>query len=331
MFGQRFLSRLFSKVLTGICLITGVSLPAIAEDPVNITLSTGSVSGVYYPTGGAICRVLNKSQRQHHIRCTVTSSEGSLLNIQRLQDKSADVAIVQSDIQQHAYNGDEEFATSGPMPQLRALFSLYTEAFTIVARADSGIQNLYDLQQKKVDIGNPGSGERVSMDHLMTATGWTKDSFTYVSELKADDRAQALCDGKIDAFVYMVGHPSGVLREATNSCDTKLISVPTAVTETLLKTYPEYATVTIPGGLYHGNDVDIHSFGVTATLLTTDSLDEDVAYEIVKSTMENLLQLERTHQALKNLVPEKMAHSGITVPLHRGAMRYYQEAKIPML
>ena len=95
---------------------------------------------------------------------------------------------------------------------------------------DSNIISVYDLKDKKVDIGNPGSGERVSMEHLMTQMGWTNDSFNYVSELNADDRAQALCDGKIDAFIYMVGHPSGVLREATNSCDTRLIGLPSTVT-----------------------------------------------------------------------------------------------------
>ncbi len=330
MSSQRFLRLVLSNVLTWICLVFGFNQSAYADDTVNITLTTGSVSGVYYPSGGAICRLLNKSQRQHHIRCTVTSSEGSISNINRLANNEADIAIVQSDIQQHAYNGDAEFAETGPMPQLRALFSLYTEAFTIVARADSNINSVYDLKDKKVDIGNPGSGERVSMEHLMTQMGWTNDSFNYVSELNADDRAQALCDGKIDAFVYMVGHPSGVLREATNSCDTRLIGLPSTVTGSLLQIYPEYTNVTIPGGLYHGNDDDIQTFGVTATVLTTDKLDENIAYQIVKSTMQNLLQLERIHPALKNLDPTKMTNAGITVPLHRGAQRYYQEAKIPL-
>lgn len=330
MSSQRFLRVALSSALTWICLVFGINQSAFADDTVNITLSTGSVSGVYYPSGGAICRLLNKSQRQHHIRCTVTSSDGSISNIQKISDHETDIAIVQSDVQQHAYNGDSEFANAGPMPQLRALFSLYTEAFTIIARADSDITSIYDLKDKKVDIGNLGSGERVSMEHLMAQMGWTNESFHYVSELNADDRAQALCDGKIDAFVYMVGHPSGVVREATNSCDTRLIGLPTTVTGSLLQIYPEYTKTTIPGGLYHGNDDDIQTFGVTATVLTTDTLDENIAYQIVKSTMENLLQLERTHPALKNLDPKKMTNAGITVPLHRGALRYYQEAKIPL-
>ena len=145
MSGQRFLRLVLSNVLTWICLVLSFSQSAFADDTVNITLSTGSVSGVYYPTGGAICRLLNKSQRQHHIRCTVTSSEGSISNINRLANNEADIAIVQSDIQQHAYNGDAEFSDTGPMPQLRALFSLYTEAFTIVARADSNIISSYNF------------------------------------------------------------------------------------------------------------------------------------------------------------------------------------------
>lgn len=172
------------------------------------------------------------------------------------------------------------------MPQLRALFSLYPEAFTIIARQDSNISQLSDLIGKRIDIGNVGSGEHASMQLLMQQLNWKQTDFPVISVLDADERAQALCDNQIDAFVYIAGHPNGAIREATNSCDTKLVSIEPEQLKSILANHPEYKAMTIPGGLYRGNDSDINTFGVSATLLTTDELDEETAYQIVKTTIE---------------------------------------------
>ncbi|WP_316678163.1 TAXI family TRAP transporter solute-binding subunit [uncultured Tolumonas sp.] len=327
---MRFFSVRLTNALTWMCLTLGISSSAFAAAPVNLTISTGSVSGVYYPAGGAICRLLNKSQKQHQLRCSVTTSEGSIANIQKLRNNEVPLAIVQSDIEQHAFTGATEFAQSGPMPQLRALFSLYSEAFTLVVREDSHISQLSDLVSKRVDIGNPGSGERATMELLMQQLNWKQTDFSQISGLHADERAQALCDNQIDAFVYVAGHPNGAIREATNSCDAKLLPLPPEQIASILKAHPEYSAATIPGGLYRDNDTDTATIGVTATLLTTDKLDDETAYQVVKAAMENLEQLERSHPALKGLNPENMTHVGLTVPLHPGAARYYREHNIKM-
>ncbi len=327
---MRFFSVRLTNALTWMCLTLGISSSAFAAAPVNLTISTGSVSGVYYPAGGAICRLLNKSQKQHQLRCSVTTSEGSIANIQKLRNNEVPLAIVQSDIEQHAFTGATEFAQSGPMPQLRALFSLYSEAFTLVVREDSHISQLSDLVSKRVDIGNPGSGERATMELLMQQLNWKQTDFSQISGLHADERAQALCDNQIDAFVYVAGHPNGAIREATNSCDAKLLPLPPEQIASILKAHPEYSAATIPGGLYRDNDTDTATIGVTATLLTTDKLDDETAYQVVKAAMENLEQLERSHPALKGLKPENMTHVGLTVPLHPGAARYYREHNIKM-
>lgn len=327
---MRFFSVRLTNALTWMCLTLGISSSAFAAAPVNLTISTGSVSGVYYPAGGAICRLLNKSQKQHQLRCSVTTSEGSIANIQKLRNNEVPLAIVQSDIEQHAFSGATEFAQSGPMPQLRALFSLYSEAFTLVVREDSHISQLSDLVSKRVDIGNPGSGERATMELLMQQLNWKQTDFSQISGLHADERAQALCDNQIDAFVYVAGHPNGAIREATNSCDAKLLPLPPEQIASILKAHPEYSAATIPGGLYRDNDTDTATIGVTATLLTTDKLDDETAYQVVKAAMENLEQLERSHPALKGLKPENMTHVGLTVPLHPGAARYYREHNIKM-
>lgn len=327
---MRFFSVRLTNALTWMCLTLGISSSAFAAAPVNLTISTGSVSGVYYPAGGAICRLLNKSQKQHQLRCSVTTSEGSIANIQKLRNNEVPLAIVQSDIEQHAFTGATEFAQSGPIPQLRALFSLYSEAFTLVVREDSRISQLSDLVSKRVDIGNPGSGERATMELLMQQLNWKQTDFSQISGLHADERAQALCDNQIDAFVYVAGHPNGAIREATNSCDAKLLPLPPEQIASILKAHPEYSAATIPGGLYRDNDTDTATIGVTATLLTTDKLDDETAYQVVKAAMENLEQLERSHPALKGLKPENMTHIGLTVPLHPGAARYYREHNIKM-
>ncbi len=327
---MRFFSVRLTNALTWMCLTLGISSSAFAAAPVNLTISTGSVSGVYYPAGGAICRLLNKSQKQHQLRCSVTTSEGSIANIQKLRNNEVPLAIVQSDIEHHAFTGATEFAQSGPMPQLRALFSLYSEAFTLVVREDSHISQLSDLVSKRIDIGNPGSGERATMEILMQQLNWKQTDFSQIYGLHADERAQALCDNQIDAFVYVAGHPNGAIREATNSCDAKLLSLPPEQITSILKAHPEYSAATIPGGLYRDNDTDTATIGVTATLLTTDKLDDETAYQVVKAAMENLEQLERSHPALKGLKPENMTHVGLTVPLHPGAARYYREHNIKM-
>ncbi len=327
---MRFFSVRLTNALTWMCLTLGISSSAFAAAPVNLTISTGSVSGVYYPAGGAICRLLNKSQKQHQLRCSVTTSEGSIANIQKLRNNEVPLAIVQSDIEQHAFTGATEFKQSGPMPQLRALFSLYSEAFTLVVRDDSHISQLSDLVSKRIDIGNPGSGERATMELLMQQLNWKQTDFSQISGLHADERAQALCDNQIDAFVYVAGHPNGAIREATNSCDAKLLSLPPEQIASILQAHPEYSAATIPGGLYRDNDTDTATIGVTATVLTTDKLDDETAYQVVKAAMENLEQLERSHPALKGLKPENMTHVGLTVPLHPGAARYYREHNIKM-
>ncbi|WP_051448937.1 TAXI family TRAP transporter solute-binding subunit [Tolumonas lignilytica] len=326
---MRFRGVYLTNALTWICLTFGISTGVLASPLSSLTISTGSVSGIYYPAGGAICRLVNKSLRQRIPRCSVITSEGSVANIEKLRNKQVPLALVQSDVQQHAFAGTHEFSTKGKMPQLRALFSLYSEAFTLIAREDSKINLMTDLIGKRIDLGNAGSGEQATMQLLMNQLNLKPADFAAISSLNADERAQELCDNQTDAFIYVVGHPNGAIREATNNCDTKLISIPQEQIQSLLSNYPEYHAMTIPGGLYQGNDADVNTFGVSATLLTTDELDDETAYQIVKATMENLTQLERSHPALKGLKPEDMANVGLTIPLHPGAIRYYQEHHIP--
>ncbi|MFV0447377.1 MAG: TAXI family TRAP transporter solute-binding subunit [Vibrio sp.] len=290
-----------------------------------ITIGTGSVTGVYYPTGGAICKLVNKDRKEHNIRCSVESTGGSVYNINTIRSGELDFGIVQSDSQYNGYNGTGEFAEQGQFNKLRAMFSLHTEPFNIIARSDAGINGVADLAGKRVNIGNPGSGDRATMQVVMDAFGWTNDSFTLASELKGSERSQALCDNKIDAFIYMVGHPNGSIKEATTSCDAKLVSATGEQITKIVADHPYYAYSTVPAGMYSGTDQDVKSFGVAATLVTTSDVSDEVAYNVAKAVFENFETFTRLHPAFANLKKEDMVKAGLSIPLHPGAAKYYKE------
>jgi TRAP transporter TAXI family solute receptor len=300
--------------------------PAQAAEQTFVTIGTGGVTGVYYPTGGAICRLVNKSRKVHGIRCTVESTGGSVYNLNTIAAGELDMGVAQSDWQYHAYTGSSKFKKQGPNKDLRAVFSVHPEPFTVVARKDSGIKNFQDLKGKRVNIGNPGSGQRGTMEVVMQALGWTKADFKLASELKSAEQSSALCDNKIDAIVFTVGHPSGSIKEATTSCDSVLVNVTGPEIDALVKENDYYRTATVPGGMYRGNPADTKTFGVGATFVSSAKVPEYVIYNVVKAVFENFDEFKKLHPAFKVLKKEEMIKDGLSAPLHDGAVKYYKEA-----
>jgi hypothetical protein len=301
----------------------GTAGPAQAQDTF-VTIGTGGVTGVYYPTGGAIQRLVNRNRSEHGIRVSVESTGGSVFNLNAIGSGELDMGIAQSDWQYHAYNGTHEnFPEANE--DLRAVFSVHGEPFTVVARADAGIETFEDLEGKRVNIGNPGSGQRGTMEVLMDAYGWDMDTFSQVSELQSSEQSQALCDNNIDAFVFTVGHPSGSIQEATTSCDTVLVTVESDIVDELIAENPYYAYSTIPGGMYEGNPDDTTTFGVKATFVTSTALSDEVVYEIVKAVFENFDAFRSLHPAFGSLQEEEMISDALSAPLHPGAVMYYEE------
>lgn len=290
-----------------------------------ITIGTGGVTGVYYPTGGAICRLVNKGRKEHGIRCSVESTGGSVYNIKTIRAGELEFGVAQSDWQYHAYNGSARFEEDGPFKGLRAVFSVHPEPFTVVARADSGIEDFEDLQGKRVNIGNPGSGQRGTMEVLMGAMGWTTDDFELATELKSAEQSQALCDNQIDAMVFTVGHPSGSIQEATTACDSVLVNVTGEAVQNLIEENSYYREATIPGGMYRGNADDTTTFGVGATFVSSTDVSEDAVYTVVKAVFENFEDFKGLHPAFSILKPEEMISDGLSAPLHDGAAKYYRE------
>lgn len=310
-------------VAAGVLSAAVMAPAAYAEE--FVTIGTGGVTGVYYPTGGAICRLVNKGRKDHGVRCSVESTGGSVYNIETIRAGELEFGVAQSDWQYHAYNGTSRFEEGGAFEGLRAVFSVHPEPFTVVARADSGIESFDDLKGKRVNIGNPGSGQRGTMEVLMNEMGWTTGDFALATELKAAEQSAALCDNQIDAMVYTVGHPSGSIQEATTACDSVLVEVANDAVTKLVDENPFYRTATIPGGMYRGNDEDTMTFGVGATFVSSTDVSEDAVYAVVSSVFENFEDFKGLHPAFADLKPEEMISAGLSAPLHDGAAKYYRE------
>jgi len=295
--------------------------PAKAEE---ILIGTGSVAGVYYQAGRAICRIVGKYA--NGLTCKPLPTAGSLYNLENVRGGAIELGIVQSDWQYYAVSktGPFKFMDAG-YGGLRALFSLHFEPFTIIARRDARIRDLNGLKGKRVNIGNPGSGQRGTMEVVMKAMGWNKNVFSLAEELPAAQQSLALCHNRIQAMVYTVGHPNASVGKATGLCDAVIVPVTGDVISKLVQEKLYYAPTEIPGGMYPGNPDPVRTFGVKATVVTSADLDAETAYKVVKSVFENLRKFRSMHPAFGGLEPKAMITEGLTAPLHDGAVRYYKE------
>jgi len=309
----------------------GVSLAAgVASAAEFITIGTGGVTGVYYPTGGAICRLANKGKKKHGVRCSVESTGGSVYNINTIRAGELDMGVAQSDWQYHAYNGTgkESFKKAGPFKGLRAVFSVHPEPVSIIARKDANIKSLADLAGKRVNIGNPGSGTEATWEVMWKALGHSSKTadLRLASQLKSAETPQALCDNKIDAFFWLVGNPAALNKEATTTCDAIFVPVDGPVIDKLVKDNAFYRKAVIPGGMYRGNPNDIPTFGVGATFVSSTRTSEKTVYVVVKAVFENFEAFKKLHPAFGVLKKEEMVKDGLSAPLHDGAAKYYKEA-----
>jgi TRAP transporter TAXI family solute receptor len=302
----------------------GLAIGGTANAQEFISIGTGGVTGVYYPTGGAICRLVNRDRKEHGIRCAVESTGGSVYNINTIKAGELEFGVAQSDWQYHAFNGTSRFADN-PFPEIRAVMSVHPEPFTLLVRGDSGITSFEELAGKRVNVGNPGSGQRATMEVVMDAFGISMDDFALATEYKGSEMAKQLCDGNIDAMIYTVGHPAAAISEAVTTCDVKLVDVVGEPIDKLVADNPFYRVATVPGGMYAGNDEDITTFGVGATFVTRADIPEETVYIVAKAVMENIDDFKQLHPAFANLDPAAMVSDGLSAPLHPGAERAYKE------
>ena len=296
---------------------------AVAEERF-ITIGTGGQTGVYFVVGQSICRLVNRDTAKTGLKCTAPSTGGSIANINAIKAGDMDMGVAQSDWQFHAYNGTSKFE-GDKFDKERAVFSVHSEPFTVIARKDANIASFDDLKGKRVNVGNPGSGQLGTMEVVLAAKGWTMADFSLASELKPAEQAAALGDNKVDAIIYTVGHPNGSIQEAVSTVEANLVPVEGEAIDKLVAENPFYAYATIPGGMYPGTDADTKTFGVKATFVTSADVAEDVVYEVVKAVFDNFDRFKKLHPAFENLKEENMIKDGLSAPLHPGAIKYYTE------
>jgi hypothetical protein len=303
--------------------LTATATASVAQQKF-ISIGTGGVTGVYYPTGGAICRLVNKDRKEHGIRCSAESTGGSIYNINTVRAGELEFGVAQSDWQYHSYNGTSEFKDAGPYTDLRAVFSIHPEPVTVIARADANVGNITDLKGKRLNIGNPGSGTRGTWEVIENALGWTRDDLKLAGEMKSAETGQALCDDKIDAYFWLVGHPSALTQESLATCESNLVNVTGPEIAKLVADNSFYRDAIIPAGMY-GNNPEVKTFGVAATLVSSTAVPDDVVYVLVKAVFDNFDQFKALHPSFANLTEAEMITEGLSAPLHDGAIRYYKE------
>jgi len=294
-----------------------------------VTIGTGGVTGVYYPAGGAISKMVNKKFKEYGIKMTVESTGGSVYNINAVLNGDLDFGICQSDRQYEAWYGLAEWKNKGPQKNLRSVFSLHPESITLVASVKSGIKSVADLKGKRVNLGNPGSGQLQNSKDILKAFGISLKDITpeYVKAVEAPGLLQ---DGRIDAFFYTVGHPNGNIKEATSGrIKVRIVPISGPAVDKLLKSHPYYAKAEIPVKEFYpmaaNTQKDVWTVGVKATVVTSKKEPAKIVYAITKEVFENIDTFKKLHPAFEVLTKKNMLE-GLTAPIHRGALKYYKES-----
>ena len=308
----------------GLAVLAQLIVGCASQEPRTVTIGTGTIMGVYYPTGGAICRLVNKNQTAHGIRCAVESTSGSFSNINAIREGRLQFGMAQSDFQYQASKGTSAFQRAGAYPELRAVFSVHAEPFTVVVRKEANISTFEDLKGKRLTAGASGSMVRLAMEDLLQAMNWKASDFSLAPELRSEQYAAALCDNRIDGFFYASGHPSALIQSATG-CGGKLVSLTGPAVDKLLAERPYYARANITGGLYDNNPQVTRTYGSMATVVSSAKVPADVVYQVVKAIFENFSEFKSLHPAFANLDPRNMIKDGLSAPLHDGAVKYYKE------
>lgn len=312
------------KKIATAALLGALTLPAFAAE--FVTIGTGGVTGTYYPTGGAVCRLVNKYKKETKIRCSVESTGGSVYNINTIKNGELDFGIAQSDVVYQASKGIKKFADK-PVKKLRSVMAIYPELFTLVTRKDANINGVADLKNKRINLGNPGSGNEATALALFKAVGMTKDDLKFAGALKAAEMPDALRDNKIDGYFYMVGHPTANIKDASNSVDVKITPLTGSKVDALVKANPYFAQADVPGGLYKGNPEGTPTFGVKAVLVSSTDVSDKAVYTVVKAILENFDAFKKLHPAYANITKESLL-DGLSAPMHEGAKKYFKEAGI---
>ncbi len=310
------------KSILGMTLVGALSVPVLGAQ--FVTIGTGGVTGTYYPTGGAVCRMVNKLKKQTGIRCSVESTGGSVYNVNTIKAGELDFGIAQSDTAYQAYHGQGKFDGKA-QTKLRSVMAIYPELLAFVTRKDSDINSISDMKGKKINIDVPGSGTRMTTEIVMDAFGVKASSLKLKSELKSTEGPNMLKDKKIDGYFGVFGHPTANIKDASNSLDINIVPVTGPVVDALVAKYPYYAKGSISGTFYKGVTSDVPSIGVKAVLVSSTALDNKAVYVVTKAILDNFTAFKKLHPAYKTITKKSLL-DGLSVPQHEGAKKAFREA-----
>ena len=319
--------KILSVLFIGVLLTAGKTGTVRAAD---FVVGVGDSARVHLHVGRALCRAIKRAIQG--VSCDAQRIEGvhqaePLAVLNDVRNGGIDIGIVQSDWIHHAYEG------SGPVKfmhekftSLRTLFVLHGEPFTVIARQDARISKLDDLAGKRINIGQPGSNQRVVMGQVMAVKDWTRDTFQVAEELAGPEQSLALCHNRIQAMVMTVAHPDPDVRKTLDLCGAEIVEIYGPAIDKLIIQEPYFTAVTIPAGTYKTQTETVNSFGARVAAVTSEDVPEDLAYAVVKAVFENLDSFKRIHPGLGHLQAKDLMKNGVTAPLHPGAARYFREA-----
>jgi TRAP transporter TAXI family solute receptor len=304
-------------------------LPVQATAADAIAIMTGSASGLYYAAGDAICKALAADKSINPIPCKPLASRGSMSNILELNATNAQFAIVQSDIQYNAVTGRGLFATIGADADLRSVFSIHGEAFTVLVRADDPARAFGDLRGRKFSAGRIGTGTRETAEALLEVLGWPAEDRKALVDMPTEDQAEALCSGSVDAIGYLMGHPSPIVAAAVEKCAVRILPVPYDIASKLAEKIVYYRPISVPGGLYSGNAQPVPTVGLRAAVVTTAEVPDRIVRDLVSAVFGNLTILRDASPAFAALTPGEMSTQSLIAPLHPAALDYYRAQGLP--
>ena len=290
-----------------------------SQKKAQMILATGGTAGTYYPFGGAMAQIFNS--KVPNVNVTAQATGASVENLRLVNKKEAELAMVQSDMLDYAYNGKEVFKEK--LPNLSGIAVLYPEYIQLVVRADGGIDTIADLKGKKVGVGDPGSGTEANFRQLIDAFGMDYKALT-PQYLSFEESAAQFKNKQIDAFLVTAGIPNSAIQDISTQHRIKILSLADDKIAQLTQRYPFFAPVTIPPNTYKGQTEAVKTVAVSATLIVNPQVAEDVVYNITKALFENQAELARTSAKGKELSLET-AVKGMAVPFHPGAAKYFEE------
>jgi uncharacterized protein len=310
------MKRLFSVCVAILFTIGAVGAVQAAD---NLVLATGGTAGTYYPFGGAMAKIWNSKVKDMNVTAQTSGASGE--NVRLINKKEVELALVQSDTLDFAFNAKEAFKE--PLKGMSVIATLYPEIVQVVVAAGSPIKTFADLKGKKVGVGAPGSGTEANFRQLLDAYGMKKEDVN-MQYLSFSESAEAFKDKHIDAFIVTAGIPNAGIMDVSTQNEIRILDIPSDVAGKMTQKYPFLAGVKVPANTYKGQAADVSTVAVNAVLIAGNQLKDDMVYNLTKALLENQAELASAHAKGKELNAQ-YAVQGVSIPFHPGAVKYYKE------